>query len=73
MDGFKYGYSACFPDQLYDLSSDPHETINLGDSANHQDQLNKMRRKLSDWMSEHGDPVRGIYNQGMRYHRGETG
>jgi len=73
MDGFKYGYSACFPDQLYDLSSDPHETINLGDSANHQDQLNKMRRKLSDWMSEHGDPVRGIYNQGMRYHLGETG
>lgn len=67
-DGFKFGYSAGWPDQLYDQEKDPHETVNLAESPEHQDRLNDMRRTLSSWMQEHGDPVRGIYNQGMRYY-----
>jgi arylsulfatase A-like enzyme len=67
-DGYKFGYSAGFPDQLYDLNTDPHETVNLAESPEHQNRLNDMRRTLSEWMMEHSDPVRGIYDQGMRYH-----
>jgi arylsulfatase A-like enzyme len=69
-DGFKYGYSAGFPDQLYDLLSDPHETTNLAEATAHLDRLNDLRQTLSDWMTEYDDPVRGIYNQGLRYYLG---
>jgi arylsulfatase A-like enzyme len=68
--GFKYGYSAGFPDQLYDLTSDPHETTNLVESPDHRARLNDLRQTLSDWMQENRDPVRGIYNQALRYHLG---
>ena len=69
-DGFKYGYSAGWPDQVYDLVNDPYETKNLAESPEHQDRLNDLRRTLSSWMDKTGDPVKGIYNQSMRYHLG---
>jgi arylsulfatase A-like enzyme len=68
-DGHKYGYSAGFPDQLYDLESDPHETINLAESPTHQGRIMDLRQTLSDWMSINRDPVRGIYNQHVAYHQ----
>jgi arylsulfatase A-like enzyme len=67
-DNHKFGYSAGFPDQLYNLASDPHETTNLAESPLHRDRLNDLRQTLSDWMATNGDPVRGIYNQGLQYH-----
>ena len=67
-DGYKFGYSAGWPDQLYDLNSDPHETANLAELGEYRERLNDMRRALSAWMREYNDPVRGIYDQGMRYH-----
>jgi arylsulfatase A-like enzyme len=66
-DNHKYGYSAGFPDQLYDLASDPHEMTNLAESPVHRDRLNNLRQTLSDWMKKNGDPIRGIYNQGLQY------
>ncbi len=69
-DGHKYGYSAGFPDQLYDLNADPYETTNLVDSPSHLDRLNNLRQTMLDWMAEHRDPARGIYNQSLRYHLG---
>jgi len=68
-DGFKYGYSAGFLDQLYDLNTDPYEMVDLAASAEHKDRLNDLRQTMADWMEEHSDPARGIYNQGLRYHQ----
>ena len=67
-DGFKYGYSAGFPDQLYDLNADPYETTNLVDAAQHRERLRDLRQTMSAWMEEHNDPARGIYNRGLQYH-----
>lgn len=65
-DGYKYGYSAGWPDQLYDLTADPHETDSLAGSPEHADRLMGLKKALLDWMDETADPVRGIYRRQMR-------
>ena len=67
-DRLKYGYSAGHGDQLYDLERDPHELVNVATDPAYRDRLDDARRTLSDWMETHGDPVRGIYNEGLRHH-----
>ncbi|MEF8788264.1 MAG: sulfatase [Planctomycetota bacterium] len=43
------------PEELYDLSEDPHEVRNLADSPDHEGVLKKLRQELNDWMCRTGD------------------
>ena len=46
----------CRPaEELYDLSSDPHELHNLADEASHATTLTALRNRLDDWEVLHGD------------------
>jgi len=41
--------------QLFDLLSDPHETLNLADEADHADTLARLRDELRSWQTDYGD------------------
>ncbi len=43
------------PEELYDLTIDPHELHNLADSAEHRDILDELRERLNAWIEETGD------------------
>ncbi len=43
------------PEELYDITTDPHEVNNLADSPAHQQALGRMRKALERWMEETGD------------------
>ena len=43
------------PEELYDLESDPHESINLANVSDHKATLEKMRGQLDQWMESSGD------------------
>jgi len=45
-------------EEIYDIQNDPTEQINLIDSRMHQEEINKMRRLLNQWMDEQGDTKR---------------
>jgi len=40
------------PEELYDLTTDPFETINLADRPEYQDKLKEMRTILDSWLTE---------------------
>ena len=42
-------------EELYDLTSDPHEVQNLAGSPQHRETLLRMRQVLAQWMKETGD------------------
>jgi hypothetical protein len=42
-------------EEFYDIQSDPREQINLIYSEDHQEQINRMRVLLDDWMSQQGE------------------
>ncbi|MCW0484515.1 sulfatase family protein [Gaoshiqia sediminis] len=42
-------------EEFYDLETDPTEQKNLIDSNEHQEQIQKMRQLLEEWMKEQGD------------------
>lgn len=42
-------------EQLYDVTSDPHETRNLIDSPGHQQVLNGLQEELDNWLARAGD------------------
>jgi arylsulfatase A-like enzyme len=44
------------PEELYDIQTDPYETVNLADDAQYRDVLLSMRQDLKDWMVETNDP-----------------
>ncbi|MHB8900157.1 MAG: sulfatase family protein [Thermoguttaceae bacterium] len=46
------------PEELYDLSADPHEIQNLAASPEHQEVLADLRAKLEQWMIETNDQGR---------------
>jgi N-sulfoglucosamine sulfohydrolase len=53
---------ACFvspraAEELYDLSADPDELVNLAGDPNYAKILNEMRRTLSEWVKETNDVV----------------
>jgi arylsulfatase A-like enzyme len=60
---FKYVFNAGGPDELYDLSSDPHEMHNLVFDPSRTDLLREAREKLEAWMTAHRDGLR------ERFHR----
>ena len=42
-------------EELYDLNSDPHETVNLEHSPTHQNKLIELREDLNKWIEETDD------------------
>jgi arylsulfatase A-like enzyme len=42
-------------EELYDLSSDPHEIRNLADDSAHESTLKELRKVLDDWIRTSGD------------------
>lgn len=43
------------PEELYDISADPHETRNLADDPEHAPALERLRAALDDWLERHAD------------------
>lgn len=43
-------------EELYDIVSDPYETVNLAGRPEHEGQLVSMRQRLVDWMKDTHDP-----------------
>jgi hypothetical protein len=43
-------------DELYDLESDPHETINLAGDPGHEAIADELRGRILQWMESIGDP-----------------
>ena len=48
-------------DELYDLTKDPEEMVNLIDSSDHINIRNQLHDRLLNWMNETRDPFRGTY------------
>ena len=44
-------------EELYDLSSDPYETVNLADSAGFASARDGLSSRLDRWMQETDDPL----------------
>lgn len=57
----KYGWNCSNRDELYDLATDPHETVNLVDDPEYARALATMRQLLADWMRDTGHPGLGMY------------
>ena len=53
----RWKLTLCAGDQgeLFDLSSDPHETANLFDQPGHRDRVRYMAARLRIWQHETGD------------------
>jgi N-sulfoglucosamine sulfohydrolase len=49
------GYGPRPAEELYDLSDDPNEVVNLADRAEHREQLRLMRQLVDDWMLDTDD------------------
>lgn len=45
------------PEELYDLTKDPQETINLIDYPEYQQIAQQLRKKVDDWMIQTKDPL----------------
>jgi arylsulfatase A-like enzyme len=45
-------------EELYDLDADPHETVNLVASAQHQAALARLRQVLNEWIETSNDQGR---------------
>ncbi|MDR7159055.1 sulfatase [Arthrobacter sp. BE255] len=54
-------------EELYDVRSDPHETVNLADNPDHEADLQRLRSALADWQERYGDlgmlPERALIEQ----------
>jgi arylsulfatase A-like enzyme len=57
----KYGWNCSSFDELYDLATDPHETINLAGSPEYAQQLLDLRQCLAEWMRQSRHPGLGMY------------
>ncbi len=54
-DGFKLNLCAHEQSELYDLSTDPHELVNLFDAPEHQARIADMTARLREWQSRTKD------------------
>jgi arylsulfatase A-like enzyme len=64
----KYGYNCCNEDELYDLDSDPTETVNLIRDPLYRETADRMRTHLIDWMEETRDPALSRTREMFSYH-----
>ncbi len=63
---YKYTWNRGDRDELYDLQTDPCETLNLIADPQHGDVLADLRRALGDWMTRTGEPLLGEYEAEVR-------
>jgi arylsulfatase A-like enzyme len=54
---YKYVWNATDRDEFYDLERDPGELVNRIDEADIQAELARLRKRMSVWMGEIGDPL----------------
>ena len=62
-------------EELYDLTADPHEVMNLAAEPKHQATLEALRKKLADWEEKTGDQGRkpesmAMYDSDMKEYLG---
>ena len=60
---WKYVHRVGGPDELYDLTADPHERLNLINQAEHKEQRLQLCAELEEWFSRYVDP----YVDGARF------
>jgi hypothetical protein len=65
----KYGFNSGCKDELYDLSRDPHETLNLIDHPDYANSTKELRSRLVEWMRETQDPMSWWYRRMNSYYR----
>ena len=49
--------------ELYDLTKDPHELVNVADDAAYADTLADLRRRVRDWQRATNDPWTILYRE----------
>jgi arylsulfatase A-like enzyme len=49
---WKYVYHPAGVDELYDMAADPGERVNCIDAPGHQQQLQQMRLRMTEWMEQ---------------------
>jgi arylsulfatase A-like enzyme len=54
---FKYVYNPSDEDELYDLSKDPHELVNVAERPEYSDVARDCRRRLLQWIIDSRDPL----------------
>jgi arylsulfatase A-like enzyme len=59
----KYGWNCSNRDELYNLETDPHETVNLIDDPGYADVVLSMRKRIEAWMIETEYPGRTTYQR----------
>ncbi len=57
-EGYKYTWSTIGEDELYDLNTDPGETVNLAVRDSHRETVRALRDKIANWQSRTRDQVR---------------
>ncbi|MEM6562465.1 MAG: sulfatase/phosphatase domain-containing protein, partial [Planctomycetota bacterium] len=56
---WKYVFTPAATDELYDLSADPAEMVNVIDNPAHADELHRLRQRMTAWMQKTNDPLNG--------------
>ncbi len=51
------------PEELYDFANDPDALENLAGDATHREELDRLRRRLLEWMERTGDPALAAFRQ----------
>jgi arylsulfatase A-like enzyme len=59
----KYVWNQGDLDELYDLDNDPYELANLIADPEYAGDLNRVKNRLEQWMSETGDPLLNEFRQ----------
>lgn len=59
----KYGWTCSGADELYDLATDPHETVNRIADPAYADAAADMRQGIADWMAETRHPGLNMYRR----------
>lgn len=60
-DRFKYGFNVGNRDELYDLQSDPYETVNRIDDPAYQEVRHEAEDRLYQWMQQTGDQAKSVF------------
>ena len=53
---FKLAFEKRLPEELYDLSKDPHQLVNVAEDVTYAEAKKKMRSLLEDWRMRTADP-----------------
>lgn len=55
-DKWKYNRYTDWGEELYDLENDPEEIVNLSHNRQYDEQKNRLKNQLDQWIDDHGDP-----------------